>query len=70
MILFSHRHFTGSRLNMGISHLPRAARSSEAADQDAAQGVRLCRVSAEPDVGLQPTKLWDPDLSRNQESDT
>ena len=30
---------------------------------------RLCAASAEPDVGLEPTKLWDHDLSWNQEPD-
>ena len=30
---------------------------------------RLYAVSAEPDVGLEPTKSWDRDLSRNQELD-
>ena len=30
---------------------------------------RLCTASKEPNVGLELTKLWDHDLSRNQESD-
>ena len=30
---------------------------------------KFCPANAEPNVGLELTKLWDHDLSRNQESD-
>ena len=42
--------------------------SGEGAEREGERS-KLHAANTEPDVGLQPTKLWDHDLSQNQESD-